>query len=277
MWPASEAWRAPVGDFPPPWASAWGDDQYGLWADLTVNGATQRMRWIEPSGPEGFWMGSTPKERKAIRDKDAQKWANKCESAPTKVVVPQGFWLADTPCTQAFWTSVMGESPSYFRDQQDAALRPVENVSWDDVEAFVLRFAAVPEWGWADRLCLPTESHWEYAARAGSNTAYWWGDEPDSAMANWDGELAGTTPVQRYPANPWGLYDVHGNVWEWCADPWRQRLNAPEAQPDASGRVVRGGSWFDLPDFARLAFRLGGLRGGRDRFLGFRFALRSSS
>lgn len=278
MWPASEAWRAPVGDFPPPWASAWGDDQFGLWADLTVNGATQRMRWIEPSGPEGFWMGAPQEERDRLTDMAYRKVLMQREGQDARrVVVQAGFWLADTPCTQAFWLAVMGNNPSYFQDQPDAALRPVEQVNWDDVEKFVIRFAASPEWGCANHLCLPAESQWEYAARAGSRTAFWWGDEVNSAMANWNNEPGSTTPVKRYPANPWGLFDVHGNVWEWCADPWRQRLDVSEAQVDSDARVVRGGSWLLVPGRARSAYRDGWHQDVSDRSLGFRFSLRSFS
>ena len=277
MWTPDEAWRAPVGDFPPPWASAWGDDPYGLWADLTVNGITQRMRWIEPSGAEGFSMGSTKKEREAIENKDYRRWANEHETDPRPVLIAQGFWLADTPCTQAFWQAVMGDNPSEFKEQPDSALRPVERVDWDDVNKFILRLASPPEWGSERCLGLPTEAQWEYAARAARLTAYWWGDEPNSALASWNQEQRGTTPVKRYPANPWGLFDVHGNVWEWCADPWVKRLDALEARPDPDARVVRGGSWAFHTAGARSAFRDRRPRGYGSHTLGFRFALRSSS
>jgi hypothetical protein len=124
MWPDADRWRAPVGDFPPPWASAWGDDRFGLWADLVINGVTQRMRWIEPSGPEGFLMGAPQAERDAIADKDVRKYANETEHEPRRVLMQQGFWLADTPCTQAFWLAVMGDNPSRFKDVAQAALCP---------------------------------------------------------------------------------------------------------------------------------------------------------
>lgn len=95
-----------------PWASDSGEDTYGLWADLTVNGATQRMRWIPPTGPEGFWMGSPLAERNAIKDKDVREWANQREHAPRREIVEQGFWLADTPCTQAFWWAMADVAPA---------------------------------------------------------------------------------------------------------------------------------------------------------------------
>lgn len=283
MWPAEDQWRAPIGDFPPRWASAWGDDPYGLWADLTVNGATQRMRWIEPSGPEGFWMGSPQAERKAIKDKDLREWANQYEHEPRKEHVDDGIWLAATPCTQAFWTAVVGKNPSHFNHGADVPERPVECVSWDDVmKQFIARFAATPDWGTGKGLCLPTEMEWEYAARAGRRTAYWWGDKWDAIRGNvdvtterkWE-DREGTTAVQSYASNPWGLYDMHGNVWEWCADVWRERRDASDALADESLRVVRGGSWIGPPDFARAAYRGWGPRERAARNGGFRFALRS--
>ncbi len=282
-WPSEDEWRAPIGDFPPTWASAWGDDPYGLWADLTVNGATQRMRWIEPSGPEGFWRMSSQAERDAIDDKDVDRWANKGERVLRREFIDQGFWLADTPCTQSFWSAVVGENPSHFSDRPHAAERPVESVSWDAVmDQFIARFAQMPDWGTEDRLYLPTEVEWDYAARAGTRTAYWWGDFWDATRGNADGtskdklDDAGTKPVQRSPPNPWGLHDVHGNVWEWCADVW-QPHRVPGVPPDEGFRVVRGGSGFYRPGFARIAYRSRWLRSGADQILGFRFALRSPS
>lgn len=282
LWPAADEWRAPVGDFPPSWASAWGDDPYGLWADLTVNGATQRMRWIEPSGPEGFWIGSTEQEREFIQDLDVRLWAKNAERKPCKEVISEGFWLADTPCTQAFWEAVTGDNPSHFVTGHEALERPVESVSWHDVmKRFVTCFAQTPSWGTGNRLCLPSEDEWEYAARAGARTSYWWGDDWDVAMGNanvsaqrrW-GDEQGTTAVRRYPPNPWGLYDVHGNVWEWCSSSWLVGSSTNEAMANHEIRVMRGGSWFGPPSEARAAFVLGWRRRLADRSRGFRFALR---
>lgn len=273
MWPPEDAWRAPIGDFPPAWASGCGDDPYGLWADLTVNGVTQRMRWIEPSGQEGFWMGAPEVERKAIQHKNVRDMASKNEHEPQREWVEYGLWLADTPCTQAFWSAVVGKNLSHFRDRPDASRLPVENVSWDDVMTqFISRFAQTPEWGTEDRLCLPNETQWEYAARAGTRTAYWWGDEPDDRLANWGRLRAGTTPVKDYAPNPWGLFDVHGNVWEWCADVWQPHRGPQEAW---DARVVRGSSWIYNPGVARAAFRDGRPRWLRTETRGFRFALKS--
>ena len=283
MWPVEDRWRAPVHDFPPPWASAWGDDVYGLWADLTVNGVTQRTRWIEPSGPAGFWMGSTKKERDAIEHKEVRDWASQVEDEPIRVWVDEGFWLADTPCTQAFWQAVTGQNPSHFAKGREAPEHPVENVSWDDVkDRFIARFAQTPEWGTGDRLWLPNSMQWEYAARAGTRSAYWWGDDWDTTRGNANttsergqDDKKGTTPVRRYAPNAWGLHDMHGNVWEWCSDPWLPRREASEPWPDQDVRVVRGGSWMLHAGYARAAYRSWWRRWDSRGSVGFRFALRS--
>jgi formylglycine-generating enzyme required for sulfatase activity len=282
-WPEQDRWRAPVGDWPPAWASAWGSDRFGLWADLVVGPATQRMRWIEPTGPEGFWMGSPQSERDAISNDDVREWANGHEDEPRAVVVDTGFWLADTPCTQAFWVAVEADkrNPSMFQKGPDAPQCPVEQVSWDDVQVWLAQLArqCPPT---TDHAVLPTEVQWEYAARAGTRTAYWWGDEFDDAMANadsvgdkpGDGSMGATMRVTCYPPNSWGLYDVHGNVWEWCDDAWLDRLEGTgEAEP--SRRALRGGSWINGPGNARSAFRSWGHRDSADRLLGFRLSLRS--
>jgi formylglycine-generating enzyme required for sulfatase activity len=281
-WPEPDRWRAPVGDWPPAWASAWGSDRIGLWADLVVGAATQRMRWIEPCLDGEFWMGSHWDERQAIRDEGARKWAEEHEHEPRIVAIEQGFWLADTPCTQAFWVAVAEDqsNPSMFHQGPDAAQCPVEQVSWDDVQAWFSKLAqqCSTTVGLAG---LPTEVQWEYAARAGTRTAYWWGDEFDDAKANTDskgdrtpdGSKGATTPVKRYPPNPWGLYDVHGNVLEWCDDAWRDRLDGTgESEP--SRRALRGGSWISTPA-ARSASRFKWRRDSRDQHLGFRLSLRS--
>lgn len=285
MWPAEQRWRAPRGDFPPPWASAWGDDVYGLWADLSVNGATQRLRWIEPSGPEGFLMGAPQKERDAIKDKDVRQWANEHEHEPQHTVIDEGFWLADTPCTQALWTAVTGQTPHHFNDGKDAALYPAVGISYqaaydflDKLKASTAIFGVGVVTGTGVDLgigigiaALPSEQQWEYACRADTKTAFWWGDAFDHAMANAkkngtpiQDNNATTTPVKHYPPNPWGLYDMHGNVGEWCAtDIQREEV------------MVRGGASIFHPARARAAFRLSNPISDGGTSQGFRFLLRS--
>lgn len=275
MWAEADLARAPVNDFPPRWASAWGDDAFGLWADLVVAGVTQRMRWIEPGR---FVMGSPDAERLALQDKQLREWAAS-EAPPHEVRIRQGYWLADTPCTQALWLAVVGgENPSEFKSGVEAALRPVEAVTWDQADQFATALKAqLP----AADAALPSEAQWEYACRAGTTTAYAWGDAPRPELANMDGTLEQTTPVKRYPPNPWGLFDMHGNVWEWCADAMRVYQDRPEVDPSGGTegdlRLLRGGGWSVAAGFARSAFRADDRR-ARDWYAsGFRFALRSPS
>lgn len=267
----------------PGWASASGRDEYGHWADLTINGETQRMRWIPPTGPEGFWMGSSAAERAAIQNKPTRDWANNTEHAPRREHVRMGLWLADTPCTQAFWRTLADVDPSHFSAGADAPQRPVENVSWHDVmNQFIARLAARPCWAQGEKVCLPSEVEWEYAARAGTRTAYWWGDvwdaqrgnADDTGLRDWD-DMDGTSPVKRHRLNPWGLYDLHGNVWEWCEDVWKERRDVLEEGLDENGRTIRGGSWIDHPGDARAAYRSWRHREAAEDNLSFRFALRS--
>jgi formylglycine-generating enzyme len=275
MWPEADRWRVPVNDFPPRWANACGDDEYGLWADLTVNGVIQRMRWIEPGE---FLMGSSDAERRKLKDKKIREWADEGEKPHHTVEISKGFWLADTPCTQKFWISVRVINPSHFGSGEGALHRPVESVSWEVVMAFLaLLSALVPE------ACatLPTEAEWEYACRAGSQTAYWWGNDANAALANTAGTLKQTSEVKRYPPNPWGLYDVHGNVWEWCSD--ARRVYRVQSETDPSGgdkgayRVLRGGSWNFSAGRARSACRNGDDSVNSWNFAGFRLALRPPS
>jgi formylglycine-generating enzyme len=275
MWAEAQRPRAPVGDFPPRWASAWGDDVFGLWAELRVKGVSQKFRWIEPGE---FLMGSTPAQLLAIEDKELRS-ACEDELPQHEVTITAGFWLADTPCTQAWWVAVMGGSnPSHFSAGPQAAQRPVEQVSWDDTDTFINALhAQVPQ----AQAMLPNEAQWEYACRAGTRTAYHWDDKADTAKANMAGVVASTSAVRTYQPNAWGLFDMHGNVWEWCADGRRTYRNRPEIDPTggsgAVARVLRGGSWSNHAGRARSAYRFDYHRGSRGLYAGFRLALRSQS
>ena len=257
-----------LGQQRPPWAREWGVDEFGVYADLPFGEVSQRLRWIPPGE---FWMGSPPEERARIGDDSIRMYTN--DEAPRHgVTLRQGYWLADTPCTQQVWQAVMGNNPSHFTGD---GRRPVEQVSWDDVASFVQGLRSQSQGQYEPG--LPTEAEWEYACRAGTQTAYAWGDAFDKALANAEGET--TTPVKQYPANPWGLFDMHGNVWEWCADAPRTYLDRPEVDPHGGAedahRAVRGGSWIARARNLRSALRERYPRGDRIRSLGFRVALRS--
>jgi formylglycine-generating enzyme len=267
MWPEAHQLRAPVHDWPPAWACSWGDDRYGVWAEFEVAGVVQRMRWIEPGS---FMMGSP----------DAEPGRHSDEGPQHTVHINEGLWLADTPCTQALWQAVYGGgNPSRFKDGERWQDHPVEQVDAKTVNTFLGYLQSQMPAGCQP--VLPTEAQWEYACRAGTHAAYCWGDKFDQARGNIGNQAEGTTPVKQFEANPWGLFDMHGNVWEWCADDMRDY--SKEAQTDPVGdkdlmahRVVRGGSWFNHAALARAAYRNTGHRGYRSGNLGFRLALRST-
>ncbi|NBW87127.1 MAG: formylglycine-generating enzyme family protein [Planctomycetia bacterium] len=190
------------------------------------------------------------------------------------------FYLGVTEVTNAQWKAVMGEVPSMWQD----ADRPVEEVSWNDAVAFCRKLSELPEERAAGReYRLPTEAEWEYACRAGSKTAYSFGDDEGSLGEHgwFDGNSDGQThPVARKKPNAWGLHDMHGNVWEWCSD-WYGEYPAgattdPAGPAGGSDRVFRGGGWSDTAGDCRSALR--GRRDPEDRyyFLGFRLALSPS-
>ena len=257
-----------------------GIDHFGVLLNMTVMtrnavaptrmlefGPCQTFRYIPPGT---FQMGSPPSE--LDRDDD--------EGPRHPVTLTQGYWLADTPCTQALWRAVMGgTNPSHFKDAADADDRPVDNVSWDNVQTFLHKLQALLPAGC--QAALPTEAEWEHAARAGTHTAYWWGDTADAGKANMGNRVGATTAVKAHPANPWGLHDVHGNVWEWCADDQRLYQDRPEVDPSGGAggdtRVLRGGAWHFPAGGARSACRGRDHRGFVWTRAGFRLALRSPS
>ncbi len=254
--------------FPPPWASEWGEDTFGLYADLDFQGVIQRFRWIVPGT---FLMGSPESEPERYEDEIQHP-----------VTLTQGFWLADSACTQALWLAVMGSNPSRFQGLHD---NPVERVSWEDVQGFLQVLN--------DRLPdlqarLPTEAELEYACRAGTTTPFSFGDTIMPEQVNYDGNYpyAGaaeglyrkkTVPVKSLPPNPWGLYEMHGNVLEWCAD-WlgdypTAAVDDPSGPSAGQSRVLRGGSWRSSAGWARSARRSGSEPGDRLSSIGFRLAL----
>jgi formylglycine-generating enzyme required for sulfatase activity len=191
------------------------------------------------------------------------------------VSIDSGFWIFDTPCTQALWEAVIGENPSHFkvRDRpKEGANHPVESVSWEQCQEFL---TALNSRLHGLQLSLPSEAQWEYACRAGTETARF--AQNLDAIAWYSGNSRNEThAVAVKEANSWGLYDMLGNVWEWCADAWvpdyTLKARAAGAGSASALRVIRGGSWLDGAQVVRAAYRSHYGPSGRHRNQGFRCA-----
>jgi len=240
----------------PPWATSTGSDRYGRWADVVVACVTQRMHWIFPGT---FTMGSAQEEwRLAIQHGMDASWLAGEEQH--LVVIENGFWLGETTCTQGLWVAIRGKDPSYFTGE---AGRPVECESWYDASAFLADLSNLyPE----SQCRLPTGAEWEYACRAGTTGPYH-GNELES-LGWYKGNSGGTThPVKQKNPNAWGLYDMHGHVWVWCADHCGHHpyTTAGDRTGEFSGNgcAYRGGSWCYMGEGCRSGFRNGAWQGDR--------------
>jgi formylglycine-generating enzyme required for sulfatase activity len=278
-----------VDGLPEPWAVEWGEDRYGVFMGFAIDEVVQRMRWV-PSGR--FVMGSPESEIGRIAREGPQH----------EVELSSGFWLAETPCTQSLWQAVMETNPSNYV----SADRPVERVSWDDCKGFVERLNALVR---GLEVRLPTEAEWEYACRGGTTAATWVGEldirgennAPRLDAIAWYGGNSGHDfdltkghdsrgwPETHYPqmrvgtrtvrqklANPVGLHDMLGNVYEWCEDWFGPYDAAPARDPSGpksgSERVFRGGSWYGYARSVRAANRNAYAPGTALDYLGFRLA-----
>ncbi len=248
------------------WAQDHSFDQYGLWAAFEVSGVRQVMRWIRPGT---FLMGS-PKDEPDRSDDEFQH----------EVTLTSGFWLADTTCTQALWTVIRGKNPSKFTDDPEL---PVEQVSWDDCQEFL---HTINQRHPALQLQLPTEAQWEYACRAGTVTPFSFGENMTPKQVNYNGNYPyhngekgiyreKTVPVKVLPCNQWGLYQMHGNVWEWCSDRYAaypdKAVIDPQGSLSGGDRVLRGGSWLIGARNVRSAYRYWVAPEFRFEDIGFRF------
>ena len=249
----------------------------------TVDGVEYAFRWCPPGT---FKMGSPWLET-----------GRNCYEYRHSVTLTMGFWMLETEVTQAMWQSVMGETIQQ-KDQQEnrepclhgeGPNYPMYYVSWDDCQVFCERLSDKI----GMKISLPTEAQWEYACRAGTTTPFHFGCSLNGDKANCNGtrpygtlrkgpQLGNTAPVRSYAPNAWGLYDMHGNVWEWCLDrlgDWGYS-GCDETDPlNTTGwlRVHRGGSWLCSTEDCRSARQGGNSDDKRESDIGFRVITMDSS
>ena len=245
------------------------DQKAGDRTVLTINGVEFPFRWCPPGT---FMMGSPESETGRSSDETQHE-----------VTLTRGFWMLETPVTQSMWEKVTGSNPSLFKGAQ----LPVEQVSWEDCQQFIdllnAHLAGTPGSGY--RFSLPTEAQWEYACRAGTTTPFHFGSVLNGDKANCNGNypygtstkgryLEKTSEVDSYPANAWGLLDMHGNVWEWCSD-WYGGYpdGGVTGMPSDTYRVFRGGGWNGAAGYCRSADRRHYVPSGCESCIGVRLSL----
>lgn len=249
-----------VANLLPSWSTINGSDQYGQWADLTIGGDALRFRLVH----SGKYLMGSPISEPGRNDDEGQK----------SVSISNPYWISDSECTQAFWSSIMTSNPSKIKGDK----LPVVNISWDDCQVFLGRLNRKVH-GLSAR--LPSEAEWEYACRAGTQSSF-----PCNADEScWSQENSGLTlhAVRLKLPNPWGLYDMNGNTYEWCSDWYASYSIRPLVDPDEAPnpalplKVIRGGSFTRSLTQCRSATRgvnppqLGAID------IGFRFLIDQSS
>ncbi|REJ44223.1 MAG: TIR domain-containing protein [Microcystis flos-aquae TF09] len=239
------------------------------------NGITLEMVAI-PGGT--FTMGTEDEEIEKLVKKF--NWDEFRGERPQHEVTVPPFFMGKYPITQAQWKAIASRTdlkvkqdldfnPAYFKDRPDSDRRPVEQINWYYVIEFCARLSKLT----GREYRLPSEAEWEYACRAGTTTPFYFGETITGELANYNAgytyaeEAKGeyreeTTPVGQFPPNAFGLYDLHGNVWEWCADTWHKNYDGAPTNGSAwiengddNFSHPRGGSWFSLPINCRSAFR----------------------
>ena len=241
----------------------------GLPSDLDIdlpNGVMIKFKKI----PAGTFMMGSPNSEKGRHESEVQH----------EVTISKPFYLGICEVTQAKYEAVMGNNPSNFK----GGVRPVEHVAWEDAAEFCRKASDLT----GKRFRLPTEAEWEYACRAGTITPFNFGDDISPEQANYNGNFTygwgekgvyrkETLAVGSFPPNAWGLYDMHGNVLEWCSDWYGDYATEKQTDPQGAARgtcrVLRGGCWNYNPEICRSAYRLRYTPGFRGSSLGFRVAL----
>lgn len=243
-----EPYLLPTDGGRPSWASRFGKDKFGIYADLEVRGTSRRFRLIKP----GTFLMRSPKLLFSVMPDETQY----------DVTISKPFWISDSPVTQEFWAAVMGKNPSHFKSRLRSRQNPVETVSWDECADFCSKLRDL-FLGTIFR--PPTDEEWEYSCRAGTTGATY-----AEALGCGLGDIAWydknsnkqTQPVKQKLPNPWGLYDMLGNVYERCSS---------VQEGSRKWFKVCGGSWLD--DSARVGHVRLAVTGQRTSFVGFRLVI----
>ena len=226
---------------------------------FTVNGVSFTMVYVQGGT---FTMGATSEQGSNAGD----------DEKPSHSVTLSSYYIGETEVTQGLWETVMGSNPSKFK----GANNPVECVSWDDCKSFISKLNSLT----GQRFRLPTEAEWEFAARGGSKSKHYKysGSNTLSAVAWYKDNSGGSThPVKTKSSNELGLYDMSGNVYEWCQDWYGGYSSGSQTNPagpsSGSNRVIRGGCWFIIARFCRVSFRYYSTPDYRSYNLGLRLSL----
>jgi formylglycine-generating enzyme required for sulfatase activity len=245
------------------------------YATLTVVGKDKTCKITRHSGQAEFFaenlgngvvleMVKIPGGKFMMGSQEFEDGEDESQRPQHQVTVPS-FLIGKFAITQEQYQAVMGENYCGF----SGAKRPVERVSWDDAVNFCAKISEKT----GNNYRLPSETEWEYACRAGTTTPFHFGETITTDLVNYEGNYTydsapkgqyreQTTDVGSFPANQFGLYDMHGNVWEWCQDNWHENYNGAPSDGSAwlnnnenSFRLLRGGSWYDYPQGCRSAYR----------------------
>ena len=233
----------------PPWACEWGNDHFGTWMTLSILNFDYKFRWIPP--------GTTVigDNRTHVQDCKPEHFVH----------FEIGFWIGETTVSKLFWSSVERSKSSDLINEQ----HPMVFVSWSDVQSFIENLNIHHPYL---HLSLPNEYQWEYACRAGQNTRYFFGDRISREQAHFRNEH-GTIAIKEKPKNKWGLYQMHGNVWEWCNNSFDpnsykayQKHQKSENPIDSNNiefhetdlkKAIRGGGWYNKASLLSSGFRRG--------------------
>ena len=262
-------------------------DEWNTWTNVSIGldgvalvdmnpGSVERFYRAEPA-PAGFvWINPGM----LVMGSPASETSRQADETQHTVSITRGFWISDHEVTQSEYQSVMGTNPSFFKGDLS---RPVETVSWENAVLYCDRLTkrerAAGRISDQQVFRLPTEAEWEYAARAGTSGP-WYGLFDAIAWHNGN-SLKTTHPVNQKTPNGWGIYDMIGNVWEWCAD-WygpypTSSISDPKGPVIGSLKVLRGGCWIDDAAICRAAYRRANMTTHRNQYGGFRSVLSSTN